>query len=35
MSAFTALILSKALQLFLVLDPIGNTGIIAESNFRI
>jgi len=29
MSAMTALILSKALQLFLVLDPIGNTGIIA------
>lgn len=29
MSAFAALILSKALQLFLVLDPIGNTGIIA------
>src|SRR5437879_477735 len=30
MSTITALILSKALQLFLVLDPIGNTGIIAS-----
>lgn len=30
MSAVFALILSKALQLFLVLDPIGNTGIIAS-----
>jgi multiple antibiotic resistance protein len=30
MNALTMLILSKALQLFLVLDPIGNTGIIAS-----
>jgi multiple antibiotic resistance protein len=30
MSVFIALIISKALQLFLVLDPIGNTGIIAS-----
>ena len=30
MSAATALILAKALKLFLVLDPIGNTGIIAS-----
>ncbi len=29
MSAVFAMILSKALQLFLVLDPLGNTGIIA------
>lgn len=29
MSAIIALIISKALQLFLVLDPLGNTGIIA------
>lgn len=29
MSTIAALILTKALQLFLVLDPIGNTGIIA------
>lgn len=29
MSAIVALIVSKALQLFLVLDPLGNTGIIA------
>lgn len=29
MSAIIALIASKALQLFLVLDPLGNTGIIA------